>query len=348
MKKVAVLGAGYMGSAITFPLAENGFEVNLWGTWLDDNIINSCLKGKHPKLKKPLHKNVNLYHSKDLKKAIIDRNIIFIGITSEGFLPVFKKLLESIEDSKEDYIFFTLTKGFVNHRGKVKQLSSTAKELFEEKFPRKKFKWASIGGPVKAVELSDHIPSLSIYGINSSEIKKLAKLFSTDYYRVLTSADVSGVEICSALKNIYSIAPGICDGMYKSTREGMYHNFNSILFNQGIIEMSKIVYRIVGNKNTVFNLAGIGDLYVTAQSGRNRRLGELIGKKIKPKEAYQMMYDDGEIGEGYNTLNLAIKWLDQLDKNLLKELPLLNSLNKIIFKNYSPCLELKSLVKDYF
>jgi len=52
MHKIAILGAGYMGSAMTFPLAENNIPVNLWGTWLDNEIIDSCKKGTHPKLKK--------------------------------------------------------------------------------------------------------------------------------------------------------------------------------------------------------------------------------------------------------------------------------------------------------
>ena len=50
LKKAAILGAGYMGSAITFPLADNGIKINLWGTWLDDAIIDSCRKEYHPKL----------------------------------------------------------------------------------------------------------------------------------------------------------------------------------------------------------------------------------------------------------------------------------------------------------
>ena len=54
MCRVAVLGAGYMGSAITFPLADNGTDINLWGTWLDDDILEASHRGEHPKLKKKL------------------------------------------------------------------------------------------------------------------------------------------------------------------------------------------------------------------------------------------------------------------------------------------------------
>ncbi len=91
MKKAAVLGAGYMGSAITFPLSDNQVEVNLWGTWLDDEIIKSCINGYHPKLKKKMPDNVKFFYSHDLKKAVNDVDMIFVGVTSNGFLDVFKK-----------------------------------------------------------------------------------------------------------------------------------------------------------------------------------------------------------------------------------------------------------------
>ena len=70
MYKIAVLGAGYMGSAITYPLTENGHKVNLWGTWLDDEILDSARKGFHPKLKKALPDGVDLYSSDDMAEAV--------------------------------------------------------------------------------------------------------------------------------------------------------------------------------------------------------------------------------------------------------------------------------------
>ncbi|MEI7616350.1 MAG: glycerol-3-phosphate dehydrogenase, partial [Actinomycetota bacterium] len=101
MHNITVLGAGYMGSAITFPLADNGNKVNLWGTWLDDSLIESSLKGFHPKLKKPLPENVNLYYWQDMGPALEDSEIIFFGIASEGFVNVFKMLLEHLKPEKD-------------------------------------------------------------------------------------------------------------------------------------------------------------------------------------------------------------------------------------------------------
>ena len=86
LKKAAVLGAGYMGSAITFPLADNGIKINLWGTWLDDAIIDSCRKGYHPKLKKKMPDNVTFLYSNDLVEAVKNVDMVFVTVTSNGFL----------------------------------------------------------------------------------------------------------------------------------------------------------------------------------------------------------------------------------------------------------------------
>ncbi len=344
MHKIAILGAGYMGGAMTFPLAENNLSVNLWGTWLDNEIIDSCQKGIHPKLKKALPDSVNLYYSRDLKKAIEDVDIIFIGVSSDGFLPVFSKVIEVID---KNYFFFTLTKGFVNDNGKIQRISKIASKLFYNKFAKEEFNWSSIGGPVKALEISKNIPTVSIYGTKNKEMENMTELFSTESYRIVTTDDVIGVELCSAFKNVYSMAMGMLDGIYKPSQEGMYHNFSSLIFNQGIIEISKIVGSAGGNRETVTNFAGIGDLYTTSQSGRNRLFGELLGKGVSPNAAYRKMLSSGELAEGYFTLKHSMEWLASLNSGILYDLPLFKIIYDIILNNKKPLEELKGLSQIY-
>ena len=265
-------------------------------------------------------------------------------VSSEGFLPVFIKVLEVID---KNYFFFTFTKGFVSCNGKVYRISRIAEELFSSKFHDKEFLWTSIGGPVKAVELSDNIPTVSTYGTKNKKMKDMASLFSTDCYRIISTEDLTGVELSAVFKNVYAMTMGICDGIYKSTKEGMYHNFSSLIFNQSVKEMSLIVDKEGGDKSTVFDFAGIGDLYTTAQSGRNRRFGELIGKGINPDKVCHKMLKEGELAEGYHTLKLGMQWLECLDKKILKDLPLFNITYNIIFHNFDPTEGLKSLLKIY-
>lgn len=349
MKNITVLGAGYMGSAITFPLSDNGNKINLWGTWLDDEIIESSLKGYHPKLKKPLPENVSLYYWQDMEPAIQDSDIIFIGVASEGFVKVFEMLVNNLNLDKEYYLF-KLTKGLVEYNNKVTRATKAARDMFTKKFPKKEFNWTSIGGPVRAFDLSERMPTATVYGVSDDKIKKLVPSFSTDYYRIFPNNDVKGTEICSTLKNIYAISAGICDGVYKSNSEDKYYNLLSFLFNQSVIEMGKII-RIAGcNQETVHDLAGMGDLHVTSIAGRNRKYGELVGKGLEGKEAFDLMYKEGEYAEGYFALKLVIPWLIQSGTEKLindfieKELPLLSMLRSIIFDRAEPASQLKKLI----
>jgi glycerol-3-phosphate dehydrogenase (NAD(P)+) len=349
INKVSVLGAGYMGSAITFPLSDKGIAVNLWGTWLDDEIIDICKKGPHPKLKKPLPGTVKLFHSNELEAALADAQYLFIAVSSQGFLPVCTKTLDNLMQGRP---FFVLTKGFVDAGGRVKRVSTAGNDLIRSHgysgiSTRGEFKWVSIGGPVKAVELCHKIPSASIYGTEDSVLRDSVKSFQTAYYRISTCNEITGVELSAAFKNVYAIGLGICDGIYASRGQKEYHNLCAILFSRSLEEISIIVENEDGDAMAVWHLAGVGDLYVTGRSGRNRKFGELVGKGQEPIDAYNMMLEDGRLVEGYDTLKLGMQWIQDKGEGLIERLPLLKTLFRIIFHGYDPETELKRFVEGY-
>ena len=342
-KKITVIGAGYMGSAITFPLTDNGYKVNLVGTWLDDEIIESSRKGYHPKLKKPLQDGVNTFLWEEMQDAVNGSDIIFIGVLSEGFVNVFSKIMDALD---KKCIFYKLTKGIVEYKGGIVRATQAAEDMFSAKFPGTKLDWITVGGPVKAYELSEKISTASIYGLSDRSLKEASLSFSTGYYPVLITYDIAGVEVSSAFKNVYSIAIGICDGLFKSTHEGNYHNLNAFLFSQACREIALIAEKAGGKEETVFDLAGIGDFYVASVSGRNRKYGELVGKGEKPDEAYKRLFKEGEVAEGYRALELGINWVKTLDKDLLGQLPLLSYLYGIVFEFKDPSSHIQEFVLE--
>jgi glycerol-3-phosphate dehydrogenase (NAD(P)+) len=344
MLKAAVLGAGYMGSAITYPLSENNIKVNLWGTWLDDEIIKSSLAGYHPKLKKPLPATVTPMYSGSLADAVKDVDIIFIAVLSDGFINVFNMLLDVIE--KKDLYFFKLTKGIVQYENRIVRVSQAAQDIFEKKFPGTDFKWATIGGPVKAVELSDKIPTASIYALNESMPKYIPFEFSAGFYPVTITDDIPGVEVSSTFKNVYSIAVGICYGLYKSLSQGLHHNFSAFVFNQAMAEIAKIAVAAGGRADTVFGLAGIGDFYVASLSGRNAKYGEFVSKGEKPKDIFDRMFAAGEVSEGYYALKLGVEWVKSIGMDISRDLPLLGYLYGIIFEDKEPLQTMLDFVAD--
>jgi glycerol-3-phosphate dehydrogenase (NAD(P)+) len=329
MAQAVILGAGYMGSALSFPLADNGLRVHLWGTWLDDEVIDASKKGVHPKLKCPLPETVRLFHSEELEESVEGADFCVVAVSTDGFIPVFQRLVGVLP---KPCPLFTVTKGFVQQEGNVERVSEAAHTLYEKRFSGLQLHWSSIGGPVKAVELSQRVPTATIFAHNSFAIGKLIRLFPTAYYRVDTTGDIAGVELCSAFKNIYSIACGIHDGLYSDIPDRLFHNFKSLLFNQSVREMALIVGAAGGKPETVFDLAGVGDLHVTSSSGRNRRFGECIGRGVGAREAHELMNREGEIAEGYHTLELGLSYLKRYRKDIPGDLPLFNMLHRIVIQ----------------
>lgn len=327
--KVAILGAGYMGSAIAFPLSDNGVDVRLWGTWLDDELIAGAEKGSHPRLEKALRDNVRLFYSHQLEEALEDVDFAIVAVTSEGFLPVFEKLLPALDHPLP---MFTVTKGFVEHEGRILSISTAARRLCKTRFGDREMGWVSVGGPVKAVDLSNEVPSATIFGYRGGDVLPLFEHFATPYYRVYSVPDVPGVEISSAFKNVYAITMGICDGLHEGAAESSYHNFKALLFNQAIREIAFLVETQGGRRETAFDLAGVGDLYVTSASGRNGALGRLIGAGKEPEAAYRGMRDADEVPEGYHSLQLGRPYIEAQNAEWLEKLPLLNALQSIIFE----------------
>ena len=85
MAIITVVGAGVMGSALTFPLSDNGHQVRLVGTYLDNEIIGSCLDRRyHPRLKRQIAENVTPYYSHDLAEAMRGAEVIVLGVNSRG------------------------------------------------------------------------------------------------------------------------------------------------------------------------------------------------------------------------------------------------------------------------
>jgi len=345
--KAVVLGAGYMGSAVTFPLADSGHEVCLWGTWLDDDIIDSAKNGIHPKLGRPLRDGVTLLHSDRLKDAVAGAQYIFLAVSSEGFKPVFDMLLDHLHETPgEPCAILCLTKGFVEKEGAVLRTSEWALTRLSEKFGEQAFDWVSVGGPVKAVELSKMIPSASIYGVTKETLLDTVRRFCTPYYRIVPFRDVAGVELCAAFKNAYAIGIGICDGLYGQKGEKEYHNASALLFTQSVEEMALIVERAGGDSCAVFGLAGAGDLHVTGRSGRNREFGELVGSGGEPEESFNRMLRADRLAEGYDALAKGVRFWEAHGGEP-GELPLLYMLHGIIIHGKNPEEAIYSFIEGY-
>ena len=155
--------------------------------------------------------------------------------------------------------------------------------------------------------------------------EQISKLVSTNYYHVSTSNDVIGVETCAAIKNIFSMAVGASHGLCDSTKskEKNYLNTAAALIQESIYEMITFVEYLKGKKETVIGLAGIGDLYVSADGGRNSKMGEYLGLGMTFKEAKKIKMPNDTIEGADLALEIGAKVKKDFD---IKTLPLMISM----------------------
>lgn len=197
-----------------------------------------------------------------------------------------------------------------------------------------KFPIASLSGPSFAEELRQRQPTACVLaGSNKKFVQFISEKISRPYFRIYTHSDPIGIEVCGAVKNILAIACGISDGL------GFGENARAALLTRALPEMMKIARALGGKPASVFGLAGVGDLWLTASGSksRNRRFGILLGSGTTFKSALQEI---GETVEGVYTL----EQIEKLRRKYKIDLPICKTVHEVVFKEKSPAEALKSLM----
>lgn len=337
MHHVTIIGAGVMGSALTVPLSDNGHRVNLWGTELDgENIDSIRATGVHPVLKAPIPAEVRTFKVDELAAAVERSEIILIAISSHALGKIFSRVVPFI---RRGHTVVTVSKGLEpDTAGRIVILP----EILESLLPphlREAVPIVAVGGPSKATEVA--LRSLTPVVYASKDLvagRHCQQVFRNSRYLVEVCQDIIGVEICAALKNVYAIGLGICEG-FAQGRGAPHKNAKGGIFNYAVLEMARIVEVMGGNRETAFGLAGSGDLELTGEAGRNRVLGEHIGAGVKPEIAVEQMLSHGLTVEGYP----AARFAEILVRQLIEEgrlaqgaVPILRALYWILYEGAEP------------
>ena len=195
---------------------------------------------------------------------------------------------------------------------------------------------SAIKGPCLATGLANKMRTGTV--IANPDIKEaqfLKKIISTDYYSTEISNDIIGVELSGAIKNIYSMLIGASEGLSNSKapieiQSKYYLNTSASLIHRSISEMVEFVSLYGGNSETVYGLAGLGDLYVSAIGGRNSLMGKYLGQGHLYQDAKQLYMKDITV-EG---AELAFEIGPIIFKDLKeKDFPLMFSVLKSICEN---------------
>ena len=313
MKNILVIGSGAMGAAFTIPCLDNNTNVTLCEPY-NYELVKKILSKKnfHPALKLNLPKKlvVKKFSPEILKNKW---DLIVIAVSSAGI----DLIKENLKQLKKKCPILILTKG-LKFKKNTKKIITMSEQLNKG---NKKYNISVLKGPCLAKELARKIRSSVVIANKNIKIaKSIGKLISTSYYKTEYSNDVRGVEICSAIKNIYSMIIGAGEGL----------NTSSSIFSKSISEMVYLNKFFRGKEETVYGLAGIGDLYVSSLGGRNSRMGEYLGKGFTFKKAKTKFMPNDTIEGAELAFEIAPYILKKINN---KKIPLMVELLKTILKN---------------
>jgi len=289
MSRVAVLGAGNWGTALSLLLAGKGHDISLWVYDPDQADLIACTR-ENPFL--PGHALPDeIEITTSVPEAVSGAETVVFVVRSEGALDVARLMSDCLP---EGIPVISATKGLIGDS--CTTMSQALETLLCGRNPI-----VALSGPNIAAEIARGVPTATVVASSDPEVAHAAQsLLMTPFLRVYTNSDVIGVEVAGALKNIIAIAAGICDGM------GLGDNTKAALLTRGLAEITRLGVKMGARQATFMGLAGIGDLIVTCASplSRNHRVGIGLGQGRPLRE---VLAEIGQVAEGVPTTEAAFK-----------------------------------------
>ncbi|MFN4907916.1 MAG: NAD(P)H-dependent glycerol-3-phosphate dehydrogenase [Bacteroidota bacterium] len=292
---VGILGAGAWGTAMAHIAAQNGHDVLMWAR--EEDVVHEI---------NTLHSNERFLAGALLQDSVratthlldLSGRDVIVNATPTQFIRT-----TLIDEVATDAVIVNLAKGI--ERGTCLRVS----EIVEHIAPSMR-SFVALSGPSHAEEVLRSMPTTVVCaGGDRDAVSMVQKLFMTPTFRVYASDDVVGVEIGGALKNVIAIAAGIVDGL------GMGDNTKAALITRGLAEISRLGVALGADPQTLYGLAGLGDLFVTCTSrhSRNRAVGERIGRGETLDQILESM---SAVAEGVPTTQAALELAAQVGVEL--------------------------------
>ena len=313
MTKILIIGGGAMGSAFSIPCLENKNKVTITEPYSKVFKKNLSSKNKfHSALKIKLSKK--LRYKKFSQELLLEKfDLIVIALSLSGIDFIGKEL----KNLKIKTPILVLTKG-LKYEKKINKIF-TISELLKKKYNG--INVSALKGPCLAKELAKkNKTSVIIANKNINIARWIGRHISTRYYLIEYSKDIIGVEVSSAIKNIYSMIIGA----------GQSLNSSSNLFQKSLTEMKYLIKYFRGKEKTIEGLAGVGDLYVSAAGGRNSKMGSYLGMGYTFKVAKKRFMPKDTVEGEQLAREIAPYIAKKINK---KKIPLMTNLIRAIVKN---------------
>jgi len=326
MNRIAILGAGGWGTALSIILARNNEEVRLWVYEPD-----LCVRMRKTRLN-------DLYlpgsflppavsATNDLCEALAGADVVITAVPSEYLREVFRQIAPLAQPQQ---VFVSATKGLENRT----HLRMT-EVILETMLPRFSPKLAVLSGPTFAREVARGAPAaVTIASVDEDLARQLQLRFANSTFRFYTNTDVIGVEMGGALKNVIAIAAGVSEGL------GLGSNARAAIVTRGLAEITRLACACGARRETLAGLSGLGDLVLTCTGAlsRNHRVGVELGRGRKLEEILKSM---NMVAEGVNTTAAA----RDLARQKGVEMAITEQMYAVLYEGLSPTDAVRGLME---
>jgi len=320
--KLAVLGGGSWGTALSAHLARSSHDVRLW---LRTPEMARAINERHenPAYLPGVALPAGLQATTDLRAAVSGVDTAFVVIPSEYCRAVYRELRSA---APPGLVLVSATKGIET------DTLDRMTEVAAREAPVHPL--AVVSGPSFALEVAHGQPTTVVVASSDLAVaESVQRVLSTRAFRAYSSDDVIGVEVAGALKNVIAIAAGIIDGL------GYGHNTVAALITRGLAEMTRLAVALGGRADTLSGLAGLGDLVLTCTGGlsRNRRVGQALGSGRSLADATS---GTPMVAEGVRTTLAACALADRAGI----EMPIASQMRAVLYEGKPPRVAVDELM----
>ncbi len=323
--KIGIIGGGSWATAIAKILLTNEYGIN-WYIRRQDQIDDFVRLGKNPSYLPGVRFDLEKIEFASNINRVVAASDVLVFATPSPFL---KSHMKKLRHSLQDKFVVSAIKGIVPDENLI------LSDYFEQVHYVPRDHIAVLAGPCHAEEVSLERISYLTIGCRSRELARaFARRLTNNYIFTTISDDVVGIEYGSVMKNVYAVAAGICHGLKCGD------NFQSVLLSNALREMKVFCNAAAPQHRDVVESAYLGDLLVTSYSkfSRNRLFGTMIGKGYSVKTAQIEME---MVAEGY----YATKCIYEINKKYRVDIPIVDTVYRILYERSSPTIEVKKLAE---
>lgn len=306
---ITVLGAGAWGTALAISLAGH-HRVTLWARNVEQ-VEAMRVAGYNRRYLPEISLPPALELSADFAAAVAIAELIIVAVPTGSFRTILRRLAQVGYAGGVVW----LCKGF------EAQTSLLPHQVITEELPACA-RSGVLSGPSFAQEVAIGLPTaLTLASADEAFARTTAQALHHARLRIYASADVVGVEVGGAVKNVMAIAAGICDGM------GLGHNARAALLTRGLAEVARLGLKLGGRSETLSGLSGVGDLVLTCTGdlSRNRQVGLLLAQR---HELSDILHRLGHVAEGVYT----VREVHQLAQRLGVSMPICEAVYRVIYE----------------